>query len=350
MKIGTIGTGSIVSNILKSIESVEGICCGAVYSRREESGRKLADSFGISKVYTNLDHLLEDNEIDIIYIASPNSLHFEQAKAALKKGKHVIVEKPFTGTLEEAKELVQIAEQNRLFLFEAITVPYLPNYRSIKAMLPEIGRIRIALCNYSQYSRRYDKFLAGSTPNVFNPVYAGGALEDINLYNIHFMAGLFGKPCSVKYYPNIHENGIDTSGIFMMQYEDFQCSCEGAKDTWGLNFVQLQGEKGYIYVKDGSNGCKEVMFTGKQESRSVNKQAVSWPWFYEMQEITKIIQNQDYEECAKYLEVTLNVVEIMEKGRKEAGILFPADKQDSPLDFAGCAIYNESKEAMEEAK
>ena len=80
MKIGTIGTNFITDYILENIEKTEGLSCGAVYSRKEETGRKLADKYRISKVYTDLDQMLQDDSIDCIYIASPNSLHFEQAK------------------------------------------------------------------------------------------------------------------------------------------------------------------------------------------------------------------------------------------------------------------------------
>ena len=79
--------------------------------------------------------------------------------------------------------------------------------------MSSLGKIKLVQCNYSQYSSRYDKFLAGEIPNVFNPVFSGGALQDINIYNLHFVTGLFGKAKEVKYIANSAENGIDTSGI-----------------------------------------------------------------------------------------------------------------------------------------
>lgn len=69
MRIGTIGTGVIVRHILKGVERTEGVCCEAVYSRKEETGRKLADEFGVKKVYTDLDAMCQDEEIDFIYVA-----------------------------------------------------------------------------------------------------------------------------------------------------------------------------------------------------------------------------------------------------------------------------------------
>ena len=111
MRVGTIGSGFIVKYILENIAKTEGICCEAVYSRTMETGRKLADEFGVSKVYTDLDEMCQDESIDVIYIASPNSLHYGHAKKALSYGKHVICEKPFTPTVKEAEELIQMATE-----------------------------------------------------------------------------------------------------------------------------------------------------------------------------------------------------------------------------------------------
>lgn len=89
MKIGTIGSGFIVKNILESVEKIEGISCVAVYSRSQERGRQLADEFQVKKVYTNLDVMCQDPEIDFIYVASPNTLHYEHVKKAGFPGVHV---------------------------------------------------------------------------------------------------------------------------------------------------------------------------------------------------------------------------------------------------------------------
>ena len=110
MKIGTIGSGRIVHNILDAVAVTEGMCCEAVYSRNFETGKELADKYGVKKVYTKLADLMEDKEVDFIYVASPNSLHYEQAKMALEYGKNVICEKPFTATRETAAELVRMAK------------------------------------------------------------------------------------------------------------------------------------------------------------------------------------------------------------------------------------------------
>jgi len=217
MKIGTIGTGVIVEGFLNAVMEVEDVECTAVYSRKEETARVLADKYSVKQVYTDYNALLKDENINYIYIASPNSMHYEYALKALQNGKNVICEKPFTSTVKEAEALVALAKEKNLFLFEAITTVHLPNYNKIKEKIQLLGELKLVQCNFSQYSSRYDKLLAGEVINVFNPAFSGGALQDINIYNLHFVTGLFGKSKLVKYAANIAENGIDTSelGFFM---------------------------------------------------------------------------------------------------------------------------------------
>lgn len=321
VRIGTIGTGMIVNKILEAVNQTSGIECEAVYSRTEETGRELADRFGIMKVYTDLDEMCRDCRIDFIYIASPNSLHYEQAKKAMEYGKHVICEKPFTVTLEEAKELADTARKKHLFLLEGITTMYLPNYELLRSKIKEIGNLKLMLCVFCQYSGRYDLLLDGNTPNVFNPVYAGGALMDINLYNIYFAVGLFGKPLEVTYYADKHENGIDTNGILILKYENFICQCTGAKDTWCENSVQILGDKGYIHVLSASNVCEEFYVVTKDKRENYNVQTGN-QWLLEIQGIVKLVEENNYAECYERLEKTLEVVEVLEKARQSAGLFF----------------------------
>jgi predicted dehydrogenase len=326
MKIGTIGTGNILNSILDAVKDTDDIVCEAVYSRNESTGKALADKFRVRKVYTELEDMLADDKVDFIYIASPNSLHYEHARQALEHGKNVICEKPFTSTLKEASELAEIAKQRELFLFEAITTTYLPNYQIIREQVKNLGNIKLVLCNYSQYSSRYDKLLAGEITNAFSPEFSGGTLMDINLYNIYFVMGLFGKPDYFRYYSNRISNGIDTSGILIMKYPEFVCECTGAKDAWGVNSVQIQGEKGFMYVTDGSNGCSEVRVTTREYEKFFNEQKGHHQWYFEIQGITRLVGERNYDECWRRLDKTLEVMEVIEKARKEEGILFDADK------------------------
>lgn len=327
IRLGTIGSGVIVHSILDGVKATDGIRCVAVYSRTAQRGQELADCYGVSKVYTDMDEFLADEEINFVYIATPNLLHYEQAKRALLAGKNVICEKPFCTKYEHAAELVRIAKERKLFLVDAVPTAFLPNFEILKRELPKVGRIRLVMSNYSQYSSRYDLLLKGEVPNIFNPQYAGGCLMDINFYNLYLNVVLFGKPQNAVYYPNIFKDLADTSGIVMMQYDGFVSEAAGAKDTWGENYVQIEGEQGYIYVKGGSNGLAEIKVVTKDSEEYFNEQENPDRWFYEVQNLTKLLLADDYEEIYRRLDVMLDVISVLEDTRRAAGIFFPGDER-----------------------
>lgn len=327
MKIGTMGTGSIVEEFLKAVSEVENVECTAVYSRKEETARGLADKFNVKQIYTDYDMLIKDENVDFIYIALPNSMHYEYALKALENGKNVICEKPFTSTIKEGKTLIDTAKEKKLLLFEAITTLHLPNYNKLKEQIKSLGKLKLVQCNYSQYSSRYDKFLAGEITNAFDPAFSGGALQDINIYNLHFITGLFGKAKDVKYAANIAKNGIDTSGIVTLKYDDFVCECVGAKDSNSPSFAIIQGTKGYIKLNSPANQCLsfEVGINGKSET--YNEQKFSNRMVYELIDFENIYKNNDLKKCYELLEHSLNVVETAVMARKDAGIIFAADNR-----------------------
>ncbi len=326
IRLGTIGSGAIVHSILDNVKITDGIRLTAVYSRSREKGRALAGQYGAKKVYTDMDEFLADDDINFVYIATPNILHYEQTKRALLAGKNVICEKPFCTRYIQACELVKIAREKHLFLIDAVPTAFLPNMEVLKRQLSRIGKIKLVMANYSQYSSRYDSLLAGDIPNIFNPEYAGGCLMDINFYNIYLNIALFGRPDKVVYHPNMFKNLTDTSGIFLMEYDSFVSESTGAKDTWGINFFQIEGENGYIYIEGGSNGIKEVKVVTKDSEKIFNRQNNPDRWFYEVQNLTRLVLAGDYNAIDSRQDIMLNVIDTIETARKEAGILFPGDE------------------------
>lgn len=321
IRLGTIGTGVIVHSILDGVRRTEGIRCVAVYSRSEEKARQLANKYGVAKTYNNLEEMLLDDEINFVYVASPNSLHYEQTKRALEFGKNVICEKPFCAEREQVEELTELAKKKELFLIDATPTTYLPNFEILKNKVKKIGRLRLVLCNYSQYSSRYDQVLEGKFPNVFNSKFAGGCLQDINYYNVYFNVALFGKPEQMYYYANMCGGGVDTSGILLMKYQGFVSECAGAKDTWGINSAQIQGEKGFIYVENGTNGIEKVKVVTKTSDEEIDEQTDPDRWYYEVQKMTKLVLADNKEWFYNRLSLTADVIEVLQKARKSAGII-----------------------------
>lgn len=327
MKLGIIGSGMIVNVALQALESLKEIEKIAICDRKEskEALEELAEKHKILAVYTDYEEILKNKEIDTVYLGIINSMHYEYSKKALEAGKNVICEKPFTSNIKELRELITLAKSKNLFLFEAITMLYSPNFNYIKENLDKLGDIKLVQCNYSQYSSRYDKYLEGIVLPAFDLSMSGGSLYDINIYNVHFVTGLFGKPNQVKYYANIGFNGIDTSGVLLLTYDNFVAVCSGAKDSTSVNHATVQGIKGYLKVNSSVNISSSVELYINRELNTYNGEINKNHMINEFQAFAKMINENDFDNCYKNLKHSEIVMEILCDARKDAGIVFSAD-------------------------
>ena len=326
MKLGIVGSGMIVQEFLPSLVQLEGLEIMGMQGTKKSIGKveEICVKYGIPKFTDDFNKLCEFG-IDTVYIAVPNFLHFEYCKKALEKGLNVIVEKPMTTNYGQAKELSDLAKEKKLFLFEAITTLYFENYKKIKDWIGKIGDVKLVQSQYSQYSSRYDAFKRGEILPVFDPEKARGALMDLGLYNLHYVLGLFGKPENVKYYANIERN-IDTSGVLMIEYKNFNAMCVCAKDSEGERIGVIQGSEGKIISEEAPSLVGKVtlkMYDGTTESFDdrFSKDRVV-PKF---KAFIHAVNENDLEFCYKQLEKSLLVSEVQTKARLGAGIRFPQD-------------------------
>ncbi|AXJ13646.1 Gfo/Idh/MocA family protein [Streptococcus pluranimalium] len=315
MKLALLGTGMIVKEVLPVLQEIEGIELKAIMStpRSINTASELAKKYAIPQASCDYDEVLSNQEVDTIYVGLPNHLHYDYAKKALEAGKHVICEKPFTLRLAELEDLIAIAEQRGLFLLEAITNQYLENFKTIKKQLPELGDIKIVNCNYSQYSSRYDAFKRGEIAPAFDPEKGGGALRDLNIYNIHFVVGLFGHPEQVKYLANM-ERGVDTSGILVLDYGAFKAVCIGAKDCSAEIKSTIQGNQGSLAVLGATNTLPEISVTPNGQAPEVlNHNGDHHRMHAEFVAFEDILSNQKVEQAKEALAHSLAVMKVLEE-------------------------------------
>lgn len=259
MKLAIVGTGMIVREVLPVLHTIDGIELAAIVSspRSVAVAQELGQVYGIEQMSDDYAAVLASSRVDTVYVALPNHLHYQYAKNALLAGKNVICEKPFTLRAAELNELAEIAQERSLFLLEAITNQHLPNFRVLQENLALLGDIKIVTCNYSQYSSRYDAFQCGEIAPAFDPAQGGGALRDLNIYNIHLIIGLLGQPESVQYLANV-ERGVDTSGVLIMDYAKHKAVCIGSKDSTAPIQSTIQGNKGSLTVTGPTNALPEI--------------------------------------------------------------------------------------------
>lgn len=316
MNLGIVGAGMIVKDFLSFTHELPEIKLEAIVARNIENLRNLQSMYNIKEIFTDLDECLSSPSIDTIYVAVPNNLHYSVAKKALEAGKNVICEKPFTLNYHETVELFELAESKNLILIEAITNQYLPNYLEIKENLSEIGNIRLVECNFSQLSSRYEAFKKGIIAPVFDKNQGGGVLGDLNIYNIHFVVGLFGAPKNSEYYPNIVRE-VDTSGILILEYDEFKVVCIAAKDTYNNSYANIQGDKGLIKVIGTLNEVPNYIIKNNEVEMKVNKNIHKHRMYSEFKKFIDVIDNKDFDFMQKQKEHSLAVMEIFDKSRKQ---------------------------------
>lgn len=313
MKLALLGTGMIVTEVLPVLKEIKGIDLVAVMStpRSIEKAKALAGQYGMAQATSDYEEILGNPEVDTIYVGTPNSTHYDYARQALLAGKHVICEKPFTLRASELEDLVALAKERELILLEAITNQYLGNFHFIKEHLDQLGDLKIVNCNYSQYSSRYDAFKRGEIAPAFNPELGGGALRDLNIYNIHLIVGLFGQPQSVQYLPNMERN-IDTSGMLIMDYGHFKAVAIGAKDCSAEIRSTFQGDKGSIELIGPTNSMPQVSLTlNGQATQTVDQNSPHHRMHDEFLAFEEIIAKKDYARAQVMLEHSRAVMAVL---------------------------------------
>ena len=315
INIAVLGTGKIIPEAIEAIQASKKFNVAVIWARPHsyDKAKNLAEKFHVDRISTDLNEILNDAAIDFAYIGLVNSVHFEYAKNFLDAGKNVIVEKPFTVNFSQAKELADLAISKKIYLFEAITNLHTPNFYAVQNALKKIGNVKLIQANFSQYSSRYDDYKAGNVAPAFNPQMYGGALRDLNVYNINPIVKLFGLPKKINYTANFGFNGVDTSGILILEYENFIASCIAAKDSASPSFILIQGENGYIKVDGTPNIFGRVEINLRDEDVKIfNQNQFENRMVHEFIEFGNIFEEKNYSAVEEYLKTSLDVIKILD--------------------------------------
>ena len=315
MNICIAGNGNIVRRFLKDVQSIEDAKITAICVREQsrEKGAALSDEYRIPLLFTDYSAALREPSVDTVYLGIPNHIHYLYAKQALESGKNVICEKPFTVDPDETRELIALAEKKELFLWEACKIPYSRTFKVLREKLPLIGTLRVIRCNYSRKSSRYTDFQNGISHPAFDPEKAGGSLYDINIYNLHLTAALFGAPKAVHYYANCADNGVDISGTAILEYDGFHAVCTGAKDSTSPSGVILQGEKGYLRLEGPASSATKVFLSLDGKENCILETPDNGKLTEEVQEFVRQYNEHDMAACRKMLDHSLLVMTIVKQ-------------------------------------
>ncbi|QHS24223.1 Gfo/Idh/MocA family oxidoreductase [Virgibacillus sp. MSP4-1] len=327
VRFGVIGTNWITERFLDAARQVEDFQLTAVFSRTEKRAAEFASKYNAPHTFTSIQEMADSDQLDAVYIASPNSLHKEYAIALMNGKKHVLCEKPMGSNVREVEEMIQAARDNQVLLMEALKSSFLPNFKAVQENLHKVGQIRRYIGNYCQYSSRYDKYKEGTVLNAFKPEFSNGSLMDIGVYGIYPMVVLFGEPEEVKANGVMLESGVDGQGTVLVKYGDMEGIVMHSKITNSEMPSEIQGEKGSLII-DPIHRAERVIFRdhhGNEEDLSVPQNENSM--YDETKEFISLIKENKRESDINTFETSVTVARIIEEARKQVGVVFPADQK-----------------------
>lgn len=328
MKILTIGTSIITSHFIDAVSKSNHSKIKAIYSRDMSKAIALAYPLG-ALAFDDLEKALASEEIDTVYVASVNSLHFQHASIAIKAKKHVILEKPVTSNEKEFKALLELAHTHQVFCLEAITTLHLPNYHWIKSHLPKLGNIKHVYASYHQHSSKYQAYLHHENPNVFNLEMSGGCLVDLNVYNLHFILSLWNQPKQAWYHPKLGHNGVDVSGLAIFDFGAFKAIASASKTHDGVHRLFIEGEHGHIEVISAANRIKQATLVMGKETITSPIDDENNVLTYEVKVFEEIIQNNDIQKVSELNQTSLDVITWMSNMRRNAHVWFKGENDET---------------------
>ncbi|MCJ8008963.1 Gfo/Idh/MocA family protein [Lederbergia wuyishanensis] len=325
IRFGIIGTNWITDELIRSAQHIEDFQLTAIYSRTEKKGREFAAKYGVEIVYTNIEEMAQSDQLDAVYIASPNSFHAEQSIMFLQNGKHVLCEKPIASNPAELEKMISTAKKHNVLLMEALKTTLLPNFKAVQANLNKIGKVRRIFANFSKYSSRYDAYREGTILNAFNPDFSNGSLMDLGIYCVYPLVVLFGEPKKVHANAVMLDSGVDGSGSLILQYDDFEAVLTHSKIVNSYIPSEIQGEDGSIIIKEISTPENVEIRYRDGELEKIGQPYTVPSMYYEVEEFINLIKSGKTESKVNSYENSLITARILAEARRQIGLTYPAD-------------------------
>jgi dihydrodiol dehydrogenase / D-xylose 1-dehydrogenase (NADP) len=323
-KWGILGPGTITHKFAADLKLLDEAELYAVGSRSLERAQSYADKYDIPKAYGSYEELIDDSEIEIIYIATPHPFHKEWAIKSLEAGKAVLCEKPVTVNAQEAEEVMEAARKNNVFFMEAMWTRFLPVMIKVREWISSgaIGEVRMLKADFG--------FRIGANPEgrLLNPMLAGGALLDAGIYPVSFAYMIFGKnPVEVLSTAHIGETGVDEQGVSVFKYDKGELAVlESAVRTTTFHEASIFGTKGSIKIPMFWCAKSAVLNTDDGENIAYEDDRKSIGYGFEALEVMNCLDRGLKESPIMSLEESLDVMKTMDTIRGQYGLKYPFEK------------------------
>lgn len=320
MKIGILGSGLIAGKMAATINGMKEASCYAVASRDYEKAKVFKDNFQFEKAYGSYEELVQDEAVDLVYIATPHSRHFQDAKLCISHKKPVLVEKAFMANAKEAKEIVAYAKQENVFMTEAIWTRFMPSRKIIDDIIADgtIGEVTGVSTNLG--------YAVSHLNRLIDPVLAGGALLDVGVYTLVFASMFLGdEVIRTSSLCTKTATGVDGQNAMILEYPKGKIATLHSTilvDTDQLGIIY--GTKGYLIAYEMNNITKIEYFNNERESQKIwGVPSQISGYEYEVLSAMKAIREGRIETEEAPLAQSIHIMELMDAFRKEWGIVYP---------------------------
>ncbi len=324
MRVGIIGAGRIAVIMAETLRKMRGVEAYAIASRSLEKAQAFAFEHGMTKAYGSYEEMLQDKKLDLVYIATPHTLHLTHAKLCIDYGKPVLVEKPFCVNAAQAQELLDYAKEKGVFITEAIWVRYLPMYETIKQTLDSgiIGKPKLLTANLGYEMTEKERLV--------DPKLAGGALLDVGIYPLNFAYMLFGNDIDKIEASAVLKDGIDTQDSMTLTYKDgrmavLNSSMVAVSDRLGI----IQGTKGYMVIENINNYQSMTVYDADYKKilyRKCPKQISGYE--YEVLACRDALKKKALSCEAMPHEEIMRLMHAMDEIREKIGLAYPCETED----------------------
>lgn len=324
MKIGILGCGVMAETFADTLRQMGEVECYAAASRTLKRAEEFAGKYGFKKAYGSYEELCADPEVELIYIATPHSSHFDNMKLCIRHKKPVLCEKSFTVNAREAEQIREYAEQEQVFVAEAIWTRYMPSRNMIQEIIDSgiIGDISVLTANLS--------YPISHKERIMRPELAGGALLDIGVYGVNFAMMHFGTDIErIESSVRMTDTGVDAMESITIFFRGGRMAVlthdiYSRSDRKGIFY----GEKGYIIVENINN--PQSIFVYDTEDRLVRRMDVPKQisgYEYEVLECIDAVRSGEKESTSMPLSDTIKVMEIMDQLRGQWGLVYPRERE-----------------------
>ncbi|HTP08993.1 MAG TPA: Gfo/Idh/MocA family oxidoreductase [Anaerolineae bacterium] len=321
---GIIGPGRIAHQFAQGLHVIDDAALYAVASTTPGKAQDFAAQYGGAKTYPSYEALVDDPQVDAIYIATPHRFHIDNALLCLKAGKPVLCEKPLTVNAAETRQLIETARANKVFLMEALWTRYLPIYQQVRQWLDAkvIGDLRLLVSNFgiNVPKDEGDRWL--------NPELAGGTLLDMGVYPIAVSQWIMGRqPQAFSAQAHMSNTGVDELTAVLLKYENGVISqFDSNFITDGVNDFMIYGSIGHIRIHGNYWGATQATLVTADQSATVSRPFRGGGFEYQTEEAMRCIRAGLLESPGMTHADTLANMQLMDGIRAEIGLRYPFEK------------------------